>query len=102
MSCWASEDRHPVFLTWLRHKIFDADQVVDRIGKREHPATSFDSLVPGLTHQTNSLQPSKDFFYQLPLPLADSIANMTRRPVVDGTGAISVILCIFSTKSVVS
>jgi hypothetical protein len=37
--------------------------------------------------QSNRLQPAETFLDSLPLPLADEVADMTRRPLVKGTPA---------------
>src|SRR5271157_3242635 len=40
-----------------------------------------------LAQQSNGLQPTETFLDPLPLPLADAVACMTCRPLVEGTAA---------------
>ena len=40
-----------------------------------------------LAQQNNRLEPAETSLDSLPLPLADAVAGMTRRPLVDGTAA---------------
>ena len=46
-----------------------------------------------LAQQGDGLEPTATFLDPLPLPLADAVAGMTRRPLVQGTAAPTVILC---------
>ena len=43
--------------------------------------------MPYLPQQGNGLEPTEALLDSLPFPLADAVAGMTRRPLVEGTAA---------------
>lgn len=70
-------------LSGLNGQISHADEVVSSSGKGEDPAYLEDAAVPNLPQQRNRLEPSEALFHPLPLPLADGVSRVLRRPSID-------------------
>src|SRR4030042_4361434 len=66
------------------HKIIDTDQIVDGGGKGEHPASALESLMSGLAHETDCLEPAENLFNNVALPLAGFISLMARGSTING------------------
>src|SRR5258706_4886329 len=62
-----------------------SDQIVGCRGEDKHPTDPRHSLMPGLAHQPDCLQPAEDLFHTLTDSLADGVPRMTRRPAIDRT-----------------
>src|ERR1700674_3356348 len=67
-----------------REQCPQADQVVRRRRERDDPIDAFPAAMPELAQPADGLQPAKDLLDQLPLPLADRVAGMTRGPIING------------------
>jgi len=61
-------------------------QVVRCHGEGKMSADSPHATELDLLHEAHRLQPAEDLFDPLPLLLTDSVAKVSRRPTVNGTG----------------
>src|SRR5919109_5517758 len=68
---------------WYRYEIAYPDQVVRGQGEGEGPTHSEHAPVPRLSHHPDRLQPAKDLFDSLALPLANLVAGMPGGSLVD-------------------
>ena len=66
-------------------QIPDANQVVDRRGKGEHPPDASHAPVAGLPETPDRLQPAEDLHDPFPGPLAQGIARLVGGAAIDGT-----------------
>lgn len=64
-----------------------AHQIVGRTSEAEHPVHLENSTMPYFPQQRDCLQPAETFFDALPLDLADAIACMLGRALVNGASA---------------
>jgi len=74
----------------LRHlygQVAQADQVVGCASEGEHPIHLEQPAMSYLPQQSNGLEPTETFLDPFPLLLADAVACMTCRPLVEGTAA---------------
>ena len=76
----------------LRHQISHSYQVVGRCGKGEHPSDSIRPPEARLALQGNGLHPAEHLFHSLALPLADRIALVPCRPLVNRTSPVGCVL----------
>src|SRR5664279_4882279 len=95
--CWSfcmQQTHYGHDLRRLHSQVAQPDQVVGSARKGEHPIHFEQPAMSYLPQQGNRLEPTETFLDSLPLPLADAVAYMTRRPPVDSTAAApTVILC---------
>src|SRR6476469_6960384 len=91
--------REPSQRPVLRHpscrssqQIAHSHQVVNRRGPGEHPGYALAASVTNFTHQTHGFHPAKDLFHALALALAEGVTGMPGRALVDGAGAVGVVL----------
>src|SRR5258708_25571537 len=70
-----------------RNQGAQAHQIVDGIGKGEHPAHGLPPAMPELAHEADHFVPAEDLLHPFALPLTDAIAGMPRRPSVDRPAA---------------
>lgn len=75
------------------HQVSHAHQVVSRAPEGEHPVHLENAAVPNLAQQRDRLQPAETFFDPLVLDLADAIAFVPRRPLIDRTAATPTSFC---------
>src|SRR5450759_3173735 len=64
-----------------------AHQIVGRASEAEHPVHLENSTMPYFPQQCDRFQPAETFFDALPLDLADAIACMLSRAIVNGASA---------------
>src|ERR1022692_1592958 len=76
----------------LRRQVSDSHQVVDCCGECEHPAHSLPPPVPRLPHQPDGLQPPEHFLDSFAFSLADLVARMPCRALIDCAPAVAVVL----------
>src|SRR5712692_174238 len=75
---------------WLQ--VPKADQVVGCDREGEHPLDARQASMTKLPQSAHGLQPAEDLFHALSLLLADQIARVARRALIDRAASMLVIL----------
>ena len=61
--------------TQCSHEIFDAQKVIDRRDKGEHPPATADTFEAGLPEEADRLEPAEDLFDELSFVLAHRVTG---------------------------
>src|SRR3989442_733508 len=79
LSFWTLLPLPSAYLSGRCYDVSDANQIINGVGKPEHPSPQLQPLVTGLSHQANRLHPAEDLFHQFSLPLTDVVARVSGR-----------------------